>query len=427
MASEEKKQEEKKQDQAVEEAVVESKISPKIMVPFMLCFACACMLFFGQLMANSNFGKMVSGLGVEVAVLGLVASCYSYTAILMRFIAGPAMDSFPRKRILLIGLALYALAFLGYAFGAGNGILWIVVVMRVFQGFGMGICSSAVQTLASDLLPKKAMGTGLGIFSMANSIATALAPGLGLLIQSYFGGYFAMYITCAFLMVGAIIITLCIKEPTREYRKFQFKKVSDIFATECLLAMFMQFFLQIVYYNQTTYLMIYAEEANAALAVTIGLYFTVHSGVCFFSRPLFGTLTDKWGTIKILMFGMTCMFICFWTISFATELWQFLIAAVLGGFGYQPCKTVIQTLSIKLAGGADRRGVAMSSAYLSQDAGNLVGPIVAGFIVSAMSFQVMWRVMTLGIVISFLITMCFRKRINAVDEAFRGVSLKKKK
>lgn len=401
----------------------EAKSSRLVSYAFLIVFASACGMYMGQLMGNNLFSKFVSTFGLPASVIGLVTSSYAITAILMRFISGPAMDAFSRKKLLMFGMALMGVSFLGYSLASS---VEVVIACRLLQGCSMAFASACCLTLASDVAPKSKLGSSMGIYSMAEAACSAIGPTVGLWIANTFGGFQATYAVAAVILFCAIGIVTFVKEPPREKRPFCIN-VHSMIAVECLPVMCIMFFLQMAYYNQTAWLVIYAGEVNTNLVVTIGLYFTVFSGIAFFTRPMYGALTDRFGTLRVLVPSMAFLAISFWIISFSTELWHFLLAAVFAGFGYAPGKTVCQILIIKFAGGQSRRGVAVSSAYISQDFGKLVGPTVAGFIITALGYRMMWRVMSLSVLVAFCIVLFFRGKIAGADAKFSYNDTKKAK
>jgi MFS family permease len=52
------------------------------------------------------------------------------------------------------------------------------------------------------------------------------------------------------------------------------------------------------------------------------------------------------------------------------------------------------------------------------DIGNIIGPIIAGFVVSKYGFSVMWQIMTVFLFLSVAVILVFRKKIVTIETTF---------
>lgn len=97
--------------------------------------------------------------------------------------AGKIGDLFGRKRIFLIGIALFSVAALaaGFAFS-----LWVIVFARIIQGLGAAILMSMSIALISDSVPKEKIGIVMGLMGTMSAVGTASGPLIGgILINTY--------------------------------------------------------------------------------------------------------------------------------------------------------------------------------------------------------------------------------------------------
>jgi MFS family permease len=110
-----------------------------------------------------------------------------------------------------------------------------------------------------------------------------------------------------------------------------------------------------------------------------------------------------------------CLFAAaFILISFATNIWMFLLAAFVSSFGYGACQPAVQTLCMKSVP-KEKRGAGSSTNYIGQDLGNLAGPMIAGMIVGHFGYSAMWRVMIIPVIAALVIVIVFRGKINYAD------------
>ena len=106
-------------------------------------------------------------------VVGLVLSGYTLTALLARPFSGFLVDSFPRKRVLMVCYALFFIFFGGYL-GASSLLLFTIV--RTLHGAPFGALTVANSTMAIDVLPSSRRNEGIGYYGLSNNLAMAIAP-----------------------------------------------------------------------------------------------------------------------------------------------------------------------------------------------------------------------------------------------------------
>lgn len=106
-------------------------------------------------------------------VVGVVLSGYTLTALLARPFSGFLVDTFPRKRVLMICFALFFVFFGGYL-GASSLLLFTIV--RTLHGAPFGALTVANSTMAIDVLPSSRRNEGIGYYGLSNNLAMAIAP-----------------------------------------------------------------------------------------------------------------------------------------------------------------------------------------------------------------------------------------------------------
>ena len=106
-------------------------------------------------------------------VVGLVLSGYTLTALLARPFSGYLVDSFPRKRVLMVCFFLFFIFFGGYL-GASSLLLFTIV--RTLHGAPFGALTVANSTVAIDVLPSSRRNEGIGYYGLSNNLAMATAP-----------------------------------------------------------------------------------------------------------------------------------------------------------------------------------------------------------------------------------------------------------
>lgn len=91
-------------------------------------------------------------------------------------ISGKLADIYGRKRITLIGIALFALASVLCGFSRG---MIELSIFRGFQGIGGGICVSSAFIIVSEIFPLGKRAKYIGLITSMFALASIMGPGLG--------------------------------------------------------------------------------------------------------------------------------------------------------------------------------------------------------------------------------------------------------
>ncbi len=370
---------------------------------FISVFLVNMMMFFGQQMTNVLIPKYTYSLGGTPMIVGFIASSFAYTALLLKVFAAPMIDTFNKKKILGIAILVMALSYLGYSISSS---IKSVLLFRLLQGAGQAFSATCCLALATDMLPRDRIGTGIGYYSVAQAVCQSIGPSVGLwLVKTV--GYHMTFLLCSCIMASAAVMAFMLKNNYTKTKRFSIS-LKGIIAKEAIIPASLMFFLCMAYYNVTAFLVIYAEMQN--IEGNTGFFFTVYALTLLVSRPLIGKMSDKYGTVKVLIPAMCFFAIAFILIGCAGSLTVLLIAAFVSAFGYGACQPAVQTLCMKSVP-KEKRGAGSTTNYIGQDAGNLVGPVVAGFVVEKFGYHTMWFVMIIPVLIAALIVLINRQTI----------------
>ena len=378
---------------------------------FVCIFIANALLYLGLYMVQPLITSYVYTLGATDALIGFVAGSFAVTSLLFKLIAAPAIDSFRKVLVTRCALIIMTIAFLGYSMSTSVS---TIIVFRLLHGVALAFTSSCFLSLATDFLPPKKLGAGIGIFSTAMSIGQAIAPAIGLKIADCFS-YSTCFFIAALMGICSVLLTFVIRssEPLVK-RKFQVS-VGSFVAKEALFFAFLIMVLSCCFCLINAHMVIYAGQRNIE---NIGYYFTVYAVTLLITRPLLGKLSDRFGSVQVLIPALLCFAIAFFIISYAASLLAFLLAAVVSAFGFGAAYPVINTLSMKSVA-PDRYGASSSTNYIGMDLGNLLGPIIASFFIMRLGYPAMWRIMTILIFISIVLLFLFRRYVFRIEAEFR--------
>lgn len=363
---------------------------------------------FGQFMMNTLISKFANYLGATSTVVGMIASMFTITALLVKPISGPAIDTFSKKKILCGAILVIMVAFITYGSAHSVG---TIVVARLIHGCGMGFTASTCLALASDALPKDKLTQGIGYFSLGQAIVSAVGPTIGLSLVKVLGYNMTFFVGAAMMGAAAILAaTMKVPPQTGEKKKLVIS-LSNMFAKEAIIPAVFLFFLAMSYGTISSFLVLYAQEERGV--EQIGLFFTVNALCLLVTRPVIGKLADKFGIHKVLLPAF-CMFaLSLFMISISDSLPMFLMTAVINACGYGAAQPTIQALCMKCVT-PERRGVGGSTNYIGTDLGYLIGPTLSGMLVSNFGYSAMYRFMILPILAACVVFFIVYPKIKAI-------------
>jgi MFS family permease len=183
-----------------------------------------------------------------------------------------------------------------------------------------------------------------------------------------------------------------------------------MFAREALDKALALMLLAMSFACMTSYLVLYGYLLGIE---GVGLYFTVYALCLIVTRPLFGTLADRFSAPRVLVVGILFFAASYIALSLARDMTGLLIAAVLGSAGFGSCAPLVQTLGLSSVP-AERRGAASNTVFTGLDLGMLFGPVLGGTAIEALTpimgsslaaYSHMWIVMLIPAAGSFAVVL----------------------
>ena len=344
-------------------------------------------------MANTTLPLYIDHMGATAAVVGVVVSSFAATALLIRPFAGPAFDSFSKKRLLICAQVIICVSLALY--GVADSVPFLLCV-RLLHGIGIGCSGPLAMSLVSEFLPAGRMASGISIYALAQTFAQVIGPAVGLWLVEAIGFSPAYFLAAGCLLV-AMLGVFFLKEPVRERLPYQFK-LNRMFAREAVSKAFVLMLFAISFSCTASYLVLYGTLLDVG---NLGMYFTVYALCLLATRPLFGKLADRWGAERVLLIGVVCFAASYVLLSQTRDFAQLMVVAVIGSAGFGACAPLIQSLALSSVP-VERRGAASNTAFTGMDLGMLIGPVVGGNVIEMLepitgsltqAYASMWIVM----------------------------------
>lgn len=132
---------------------------------------------------NMALRAIQQDLGATNAQLQWAVDAYILTEAALMYSTGVLADRFGRKRILLIGLAIFTVtsALLAFAQSPGQVIIW-----RAIMGIGGAVVAPATLSIIQDSFPADRRGMAMGVWAAIGGSAVAFGPIIGGVMLEWF-------------------------------------------------------------------------------------------------------------------------------------------------------------------------------------------------------------------------------------------------
>jgi EmrB/QacA subfamily drug resistance transporter len=165
---------------------------------------------------NTALPEIQRDLGVSFVVLEWVMNVFVLALSIFMVNMGRFGDTFGRRPMLYLGLALFGIASLFSGLAPGG---YVLIVFRGLQGVGLAMIIPSSLALITDTFPEGERGRAIGIWTSVTGIGLALGPVLGGVITSSLGWRWVFFVNIPVLMTAGGICLLSVRETIRETDK----------------------------------------------------------------------------------------------------------------------------------------------------------------------------------------------------------------
>ncbi|PAQ14202.1 MFS transporter [Bacillaceae bacterium SAOS 7] len=322
--------------------------------------------------------------GAGGKTLGLLIATFSLAQFLFSPLAGDLSDRFGRKKIIIIGLVLFAFSQLLFAISEHLSVLFI---SRMLGGIGGAFIVPSMMAYVADITTIDNRAKGMGRLGASMSLGFVIGPGMGGILAEF--GLRAPFFTAAVVAAMAAVLSIFFLPETHQALKEK-SKTSTVRKRESLLK-------QLAYSVKTPYfplliLMFTLSFGLANFQSTISLFsdikfsFTpmdisiliVVAGLmgvivqAFVLERLIRRFGESWIINVSLVVAATSML----SLLLAQGFWSVLVISAIFFSAASLLRPAINTMVSKMAGSEQGFAAGMNNAYMS--IGNVVGPAIAG-------------------------------------------------
>ncbi len=134
------------------------------------------MVFINGSTVNVALPTFQSELGASVADIQWIVNIYTLMLASLILLGGSLGDRLGRKRVFLVGTALFTLASIACGLSATTGML---ILFRALQGLGGALLTPGSLAILSAAYPPEERGGAIGLWSAFTALTSAIGPLLG--------------------------------------------------------------------------------------------------------------------------------------------------------------------------------------------------------------------------------------------------------
>ncbi len=354
--------------------------------------------------------------GATKDTIGIVLSGYTVAALIVRPFCGYVVDSFSRKKVLMLCLSGFAVFFAGYI---AAGTILMFAICRTLHGGPFGAVTVANSTCAIDVLPSSRRNEGIGLYGLSNNFAMAIAPSIGIYLHNMVDSYMILFWIAFVVAISAVLIAWTIRLPEKDIIRNKEKLSLDrFFLTRAwLLAINIAMF-GFCWGVLSNYLAIYSKEVLSITGGT-GTYFALLSMGLFSSR-LQGRKALRQGKLtQNAAEGMLISLVGFTLFVAIPHPVAYYLSAILIGLGNGHLYPAFLNMFVHVAR-HDQRGTANSSILTGWDLGFGIGCLLGGIVAEHFGYTAtFWMVAAenaVSVILFFLASRQFFERRKILQD-----------
>ncbi|MED3780051.1 MFS transporter [Heyndrickxia sporothermodurans] len=382
----------------------------------------ACLFFLCLQLLTAGFPAFITDIKNNPAQGGLMTTVFMVAAIITRPFIG-----FLIHRVNVKKMSIYSLAFVAItlAIAYNQQSVPLLLLLRVFHGIGFGIMTTILATLATNIIPKKRLGEGIGYYGLATSIGTSMAPMVALALLATLSFNFLLIISVV-LAVLTFIFSFFIKPSKEELAltkvepKHKLSLRESIFDKKAFVPSILCALFSITLGGVISFLRELGKEEH--LGGSVSLFFLVVAIVMLAARPVSGRLYDRLGHKVIIYPAAICGIIGLFLLSITHSASTLLFAGFFYGVAYGMVTPTLQAIAVSLVT-KEKQGTANAMYFSSMDLGMAIGSTGLGILAANKGFHFIYGFSIVCLVLLLIIyTFLFMKKKESETETVTATS-----
>lgn len=360
------------------------------------------------MVSDKGISAALESVGISAALIGSLSTIFGLLAIVGRIVSGPASTVIRPNRMLAFSMLLDAGAFFCYSIPN----VYVFAVGRILEGLTYAFQGPASMMILADAVPHEKYSTAIGVFTTRSYVGSTLGPVLFFSVLVKYFDYFIGYrwISLGLLVMAGLSLLLKVEDFTPQ--KFKFS-VRNMVAPECITPLLIMLSLSITFTTIDIFTASYAvsrgmNEDQISIILAVSSVATIAIGIGG------SMLADKYSMRKVLLPSIIIYALGLAFFAKADTLWLLVLASIPVNGAYTVVGNIISSLTVQQVE-PERRGVAAGTFSLAYDIGFMIGPAIAGILVTKIGYSSMFMWCLLPCAICLMLLAFFWKKLVAVE------------
>ena len=370
-------------------------------------------VFLGMGLVIPVMPTLMREMQLEGSTMGYLVAAFAFAQLLISPIAGKWVDSIGRKKLIVIGMFIFALSELLFGLGQDVKILYI---SRMLGGISAAFIMPAVTAFVADMTSLRERPKAMGYVAAAISAGFIIGPGIGGFLAEH-GTRLPFFFAALLGLLGSIFSLVILKEPKRPdvkesntdkpVVKSGFRKVLEPIYLIPMMIIFVSSFglaaFETVYSLFVDYKFAFTPK-DIAIIITISGVLGVIAQVLTFDR-----IVEKIGEIRLIQICMGVSAIFIFAMIKVTAYWSILIVTFVIFLMFDLIRPALTTYLSKMAGNEQGFVGGLNSTFTS--IGNIIGPGMAGILFDV-NIDYPYVLSMFVLILSFVISLFWKERTN---------------
>lgn len=275
----------------------------------------------------------IDHIGATRQQVGIVVGAFAIGLLALRPWLGQLADRQGRRLVLLLGMAVVAIAPLGYLLTTSIPLL---IGVRAFHGISIAAFTTAYSALVVDLSPPHKRGEVIGYMSLVNPIGMAIGPAIGGFLQAG-AGYTPLFLTSAGLGFVGLFFAAWVQPDRLPPENTQPDAAAEqsfwelVWSPRLRTPTIVMLLVGLAFGTLITFVPLFLQESEASL--NPGLFYSVAAIASFGVRLPTGRASDRYGRGRFITLSLVLYLLSMLLLWQANTGPTFLMAAFLEGCG----------------------------------------------------------------------------------------------
>lgn len=337
------------------------------------------LVFLGISLVIPVVPTIMDELHLAGSMVGYLVAAFAFVQLLASPIAGRWVDRFGRRRMILIGLVIFAVS--EFLFGIGKDVV-VLFISRMLGGVSAAFIMPAVTAYIADITSIAYRPKALGYMSAAISTGFIVGPGAGGFLAGI-GTRVPFFFAAGFALVAFVVSVFLLQEPERHEDVVQVAGTQTgwkrIFMPVYLISFLIIFIMSFGLSSFESLFSLFTDRKFGFTPRDIAIMIT-GSGVigAIFQVAFFSFLIRWLGEIRLIRYCLIFSAVLVFFMTIVHAYYMILLVTIPIFVGFDLMRPAVTNYLSRIAGNEQGFAAGMNSMFTS--IGNVIGPVAGGLL-----------------------------------------------